>query len=355
MSYFRPFYLIILLFSIFTLMLIQQTPSKANNFFKWLLNHKQQEYQQQKIKIIEQKGNKPIKKTVIQKFKQKRKEENTKRILIIGDFVASAIADALKTLFADNNDIIIINKTIPNSGLVRTDYYSWKNNIFRLIDKNNPHVIVIMIGANDNQPITTPHGIFSTIQPEWMTLYKQRITEIAESLHSSGKPWFWIGQPIFQNSDLTQKIKIFNTLYKNITEATGGYFIDLWNGFIDEKGQFSFSGYNKDGNIVRLRTNDGINFTSEGKKKLASYLEKKLENILGSQILPHDSVFFANFDISKPLQEIQHIVRQAPMSLDAMAQQNTNLLNSVEQKFIKKSWHFPNGHQKDRADNFFLP
>ncbi|GAA5106174.1 SGNH family hydrolase [Bartonella jaculi] len=351
MSHFRPIYLILSLFSIFAVSVIQTSPSKATNFFKWLSQHNTQE-QPQPPQIIEQKIYKPQKKIVIQKPVQKLKDKNVKRILVIGDFVASTAANELSKLFTDDNNIIIINNAVPSSGLVRTDHTSWKNNIPELIDKNKPDVIIMIIGANDNQPITTSYGIFSTIQPEWLNIYKKRIIEITESLHNSGKPWIWMGQPPFENNNLTQKIQIFNELYKNATENAGGYFFDIWNGFIDEQGQFSFSGYDINGKITRLRTDDGINFTSEGKKKLVSYLKKPLEVILKLHAFSHEDTHLTNANTLQSVQDLHNIERQPPISLDDMAQQNTHLLDKIDQSLIKKSWSPPNGHQKERADNF---
>ncbi len=348
----------LLLFSLSIVGIIQPSPSKATNFFKWL--SQQNKPIQQPPQIIEQKINKPQKKIVIQKKIQKLKNENAKRILVIGDFAASAVADALKVFFADNSDIAIMNNTMPASGLVRTDYYSWQSNISKLIDQNNPDVIIMMIGANDNQPITDSHSMINTDQSEWMPIYKQRIIEIAESLHASGKSWIWVGQPSFGNDLLTQKMKIFNALYKQETETAGGYFLDIWSGFIDEKGNFSFSGYDIHGKTAKLRTNNGIHFTAEGKKKLASYLEKPLKNILNFHAFSHDETYSTDQTIQTLIQESKkqepsNIMRQLPMSLKDMTQQNIHLLGKRKSSFIKKSWFPPNGHQKDRADNFSSP
>ncbi|WP_034987823.1 SGNH family hydrolase [Bartonella florencae] len=334
---------------------IYPSPSHATNFFKWLSQRNQQVQPPQQLQTIEQKRYKPPKKIVTQKAVEKLKKENAKRVLIMGDFVASALADALKKLFIDNTDIIIINDTIPNSGLVRTDLISWQSIISQYIDKNKADALVIVIGANDNQSITTPYGIFSTAQPEWFNIYKQRIIEIVETLHNSGKPWIWMGQPAFENDNLTQKMKIFNALYKQATEKAGGYFVDIWNGFTDEQGQFSFSGYDTNGKIMRLRTHDGINFTSAGKRKLASYLEKKLENILNLHTFSQENLLLLNGNTPLVPQKPNNIVRQLPMSLDDIAQKNTRLLDKIEQNFIKKLWSPANGHQKDRADNFSFP
>ncbi|UNF45582.1 DUF459 domain-containing protein [Bartonella krasnovii] len=358
MSLFRLIYLMFLLFLLSIVGIIQPSPSQATNFFKWLSQQNKQT--QQSPQIIEQRIDRPRKKIVTQKNIQKLKNENAKRILVIGDFAASAVADALKKFFADNSNIVIMNNTMPASGLVRTDYYSWQNNISKLIEQNNPDVIIMMIGANDNQPITDSYSIINTDQSEWMRIYKQRIIEITESLHASGKSWIWIGQPSFGNDTLTQKMKILNALYKQETETAGGYFLDIWSGFIDEEGNFSFSGYNIHGKIAKLRTNNGIHFTSEGKEKLVSYLEKPLKNILNFHAFSHDEPYSTGQTLQKLIQESEkqepsEMMRQPPMSLNDIVQQNTHLLGRRKSSFIKKSWFPPNGHQKDRADNFSSP
>ncbi|WP_273754558.1 SGNH family hydrolase [Bartonella sp. MM73XJBT.G] len=358
MSLFRPIYLMFLLFLLSIVGIIQPSPSQATNFFKWLSQQNKQT--QQSPQIIEQRIDKPRRKIVTQKNIPKLKNENAKRILVIGDFAASAVADALKKFFADNSNTVIMNNTMPASGLVRTDYYSWQSNISKLIEQNNPDVIIMMIGANDNQPIKDSYSIINTDQLEWMRIYKQRITEITENLHSSGKSWIWIGQPSFGNDTLTQKMKIFNALYKQETEAAGGYFLDIWSGFSDAEGNFSFSGYDIHGKIAKLRTNNGMHFTAEGKEKLVSYLEKPLKNILNFPVFSHDGSSSTDQTIQKLIQESEkqessEMMRQPPMSLDDIVQQNTHLLGRRKSSFIKKSWFPLNGHQKDRADNFSSP
>ncbi|WP_455478657.1 SGNH/GDSL hydrolase family protein [Bartonella sp. B10] len=352
MSHLYQIYFIFFLFSTFILIVVPQNPSKAANFFESFFKFKKQE---QQPKITEQKIYNPKKKITVQKPAQHIKKENAKRILVIGDFVAYAVADALEKTFIYNDNIIIINGTVPSSGLVRTDHYSWKSNISELIDKNKPDSIILVIGANDNQPITISNEILSTSQPEWINTYKQRITEITEILNNSGTPWIWMGQPSFENNNLTQKMRIFNELYKNATKSAKGYFIDIWSGFTDTQGKFSFSGYDINGKLVKLRTNDGINFTSEGKKKLASYFNSKLKIMLNFHLLSHENVHSTNTENKKFIQNFNSIERQPPMSLDDMAQQNTSLIDKEDLSFTKKPWSPSNGYQVDRADNFSIP
>ncbi len=124
--------------------------------------------------------------------------------------------------------------------------------------------------------------------------------------------------------------------------------------FIDAQSQFSFLGSNIHGKTVRLRTNDGANFTSEGKKKLSSYLEKKLEMIFNTYPYIHKNRYISN-DIKQFQKKLNHIEQQPPMSLYEMAQKNTRLPDKTNPNSIKKSWSDSNGHQIDRADNFYFP
>ncbi|WP_041583179.1 SGNH family hydrolase [Bartonella australis] len=352
MFYFRQISLICLLYSTFTLTIMRPVPTKAQNFFEFLLKHKKREEPPQQPHIIKEQAYAPPPKTVI----QKQKDASAKRILIIGDFVASTVANELDKFFADNAGITIINRAVPASGLVRIDYYSWKNNIPELIHENKPDTIIIVVGANDNQPIVTPDGILKTAQPEWIDFYKKRIADITESLRYFGKPWIWMDQPAFENKSLTQKIQTLNELYKKATKEAGGYFVDVWGGFVDEQGQFSFSGYDINGKISILRASDGVNFTSKGRQKLVSYLEKPLENVLSLQMPSRENGLPINVNtLNLTKGDIHNIGRQSPISLYDMARQNTHLLDKIDQNLIKEAQQHLNGHQVNRADNFSLP
>ncbi|MCZ2328407.1 SGNH/GDSL hydrolase family protein [Bartonella sp. F02] len=298
---------------------------------------------------------KPQLKTATQQTIQKPKKDNAKRILVVGDFVASAVASELKKLSADNVNLIIIDNTVPASGLVRTDYYSWNDNIVHLIQKNNPDVIIIIIGANDNQPLTTSDEILNPSQPEWINIYKQRVIKMTENLDNSGKPWIWVGQPVFKSQNLTQKMKILNELYENVTKAARGRFVDIWRGFTDQQGQFSFSDDSANGKTIQLRTSDGTNFTSQGKRKLILYLEKPLETILNFDIFSHNNTSFTTLNISKSIQKQYSTKRQSPISLDEMAKQNTHLLYTIDQSLIPQPRNYKNNAPMNRADNFSLP
>src|SRR5690606_30006857 len=74
----------------------------------------------------------------------------------------------------------------------------------------------------------------------------------------------------------------FNDIYRRIVTDAGGEFVDVWDGFVDEKGAFVVNGPDMNGQPAQLRSSDGINVTRPGRRKIAFYAEKPLNRLLGS-------------------------------------------------------------------------
>ncbi|AQS41342.1 MAG: Hypothetical protein BHV28_06390 [Candidatus Tokpelaia hoelldobleri] len=212
------------------------------------------------------------------------KNPTAKRIVIVGDFVAGALADGLTDMYKDNPEMNVISRTEGSSGLVRDDYYNWPIKISDIIARDKPDVIVLVIGANDRQSMRLANKNFDVSSPEWASNYQGRINALALKLQQSGAQWLWVGLPSFKQKILSDSFVSFNALYKQATEKSGGHFIDIWSGFVDDNGHFALSGYDSNGQTARLRNNDGISFTIAGKHKLAFYADQLIAPLLANQI-----------------------------------------------------------------------
>ena len=71
-----------------------------------------------------------------------------------------------------------------------------------------------------------------------------------------------------------QVVKL-NELYKERAEKAGAQYIDIWDAFADDDGQYDAYGPDVDGQNVKLRGADGIHFTKAGWRKVAQFLEAK--------------------------------------------------------------------------------
>jgi len=221
------------------------------------------------------------------------KSPTARRILVIGDFSAAALAEGLNRAYSDNPDILVRSKAENNSGLNRVEVYDWPAAVAALAAQEKPDLIIVMLGANDRQPlkITDKQGSkqLDFGSEEWLKAYTIRADNLAQALQKRGTPWLWVGLPAFKQENLNEAALSFNRLYKQATEQAGGHFVDIWEGFVDAQGAFALSGYDANGQTARLRTNDGINFTAAGRRKLAFYAEQAIELLWGSSLKPQQS------------------------------------------------------------------
>lgn len=354
-------HVLLLSLSVLAMSITQPNTSFARNIFDVIFGHKDQfpappPPPVAPAKPIKKKQNPPVLQKVVPKVTPKA--QDAKRILILGDFVGNATVDGLNQINSDNVHITVLNGTNMSSGLTRDDVYNWPVNIKKLVSKEKPDVIVMVIGANDAQPLKVNGKTYTPEQTEWNNIYRQRINNVISALKETGKPWIWMGLPAFKDEQLNLSIVSFNTLYKQATETAGGRFVDVWEGFVDENGKFALSGYDVNGQTVRLRANDGINFTSAGKKKLAFYLEKPLEAIFNLE--KDDTEGHIAADPKGPAIEIlpKDIDRVPPINLSDMAGQNNGLIgdiNAQPSKTPEKSWLPKNVKHTDRVDNYSIP
>jgi hypothetical protein len=205
-----------------------------------------------------------------------------KKVLVIGDFMATALSDGLTMATTNDADIVIEKGTDGSSGLVRSDHLDWPQALKLQIDKIHPSLIVIMLGSNDRQQMTV-NGEKQKFRSEaWNNEYERRIDTLIKVATDNKIPFIWTGLPSFQSPSLSADAATLNSLYRAKAEKAGGVFIDIWDGFADEEGKFIASGSDVNGQPVRLRGSDGLSLTKAGKRKMAFYLEKDLRRLTGT-------------------------------------------------------------------------
>jgi uncharacterized protein len=217
------------------------------------------------------------------------KLENAKTVLVVGDFMAGAVAEGLAEAFADSADVNIIEKWNGSSGFVRSDYYDWPASLPAIIAEIKPSAIIIMLGTNDRQQILAGGERLTLGTPAWGQEYEKRVRSMAEAVKSAGAPAIWVGQPALRSTQMTASMLAFNDIYRRNIEAVGGSFVDIWDGFVDENGIFQQNGPDMNGLPARLRGSDGISFSKSGKRKAAFYVEKPLRQILNETGSPESA------------------------------------------------------------------
>ena len=173
-------------------------------------------------------------------------------------------------------------RTNGSSGLVREDFYDWSQELGPILDEVDPAAVVMMIGSNDRQPMTVSGTTLSVRSNGWTAEYEKRATDIANIAKEKNTPIVWVGMPSFKYDSMNEDMVFFNDIYRRAVERVSGNYVDIWEGFVDEKGDFVYSGPDVNGQTTRLRGSDGLRMTDAGKEKLAFFTEKALTRVLGN-------------------------------------------------------------------------
>ncbi|MFB9344929.1 DUF459 domain-containing protein [Aminobacter aganoensis] len=245
------------------------------------------------------------------------KAADARVVLVIGDFLGGGLAEGLGTVFAENAKIRVVDRTNGSSGFVREDHYNWPEQAKALIEQEKPAAIIVMMGSNDRQQMRVADNREPPMSPAWTKEYAARTEKLAKAIAETKVPFLWVGMPAFKSSKMSTDMLAFNDIYRAATEAAGSEFVDVWDGFVDENGAFVTSGPDINGQPVRLRSDDGINVTRAGKRKLAFFAEKPLNKLLGITPQGMEAVVPASLPQATPgeLNVPVNIDRTVPVSL----------------------------------------
>ncbi len=197
------------------------------------------------------------------------------------------LAQGLSEAFENRPEVAILRKAKENSGLVRNDFFDWTEATRDLLASGEKiDFAVMLIGSNDRQSLRDVNGSYEPRSPEWQAAYTQRIETIAAMFRDKKIPLVWVGLPILRSERLSADALAFNEFYRTYAEKAGATYIDIWEAFADEAGQYSAFGPDINGQTVRLRAGDGVHFTKAGARKLAHFVEPEIRRNLG-KVLPN--------------------------------------------------------------------
>jgi uncharacterized protein len=202
-------------------------------------------------------------------------------VAVLGDSLAQMLAQGLTEAFENRPEVAILRKAKEDSGLVRDDFFDWTKATQEMLASGEKIDFAIMlIGSNDRQTLRDANGSYESRSPEWQAAYTQRIETIAAMFRDKKIPLVWVGLPILKNERLSEDAQAFNEFYRAYAEKAGATYVDIWEAFADEAGQYSAIGPDINGQTVRLRAADGVHFTKAGARKLAHFVEPNIRRNL---------------------------------------------------------------------------
>lgn len=237
-------------------------------------------------------------------------------VATVGDTLGQLLADGLKEGYADRPDVAILRKGKESSGLVRDDFYDWPKAAKEIAaDPQKINVAVVMLGSNDRQAIQQGQESYEPLSPRWREIYAARVDAVIAAFKDKNIPVIWVGLPVMKNERLSADMAQLNEIFKARAAHADVPYVDLWDALTDEHGQYSAFGPDINGQIVKLRSADGVHFTEAGARSVAHFVEgeiKKYYDAYRQQAPVADAPAAAPAEASKDATAPQQPVAAAP-------------------------------------------
>ncbi len=216
------------------------------------------------------------------------------RIVVMGDNVGQLLARGLEQAYVDSPQIAISRQTRDSSGLANNRFFDWADASKKLLSSGEKvDIALMMLGSNDAQEIQDGKDRLRVRSDPWVKAYRSRIEAIVTQFRDKKIPLLWVGMPIMRGERLSAEMLAFNELYRDTVQKAGGVYVDIWEAFIDDRSRFTLFGPDINGQIVKLRTGDGVHFTPSGSRKLAYFLESQLKRLIDERCPRTDPVIAA--------------------------------------------------------------
>jgi len=204
------------------------------------------------------------------------------QLYVIGDFLAAGLVQELPEALDASERVNISQETRNASGLARPDRYNWSRRVENILENNTVHIAVVMLGANDRRRIRTSGGFEDFGTEAWAETYRLRVDSLIEKLQDANVAVYLMGLPIVADEEARADYEELNSIIRESVYSGGVKYIDTWNGFADQFGNYSAYGPSVAGVTKRLRDNNGIGFTEAGNRKLAEFAASVIKRDLAA-------------------------------------------------------------------------
>jgi len=195
---------------------------------------------------------------------------NPLRVLILGDSLGIDMGGPLQNDLANTGVVQATLDARESTGLTRPDYFNWPAELESDLGTTRPQLVVIMMGANDPQDFPGPPDVPFT-SPQWNVMYARRVADFMKLAQSGGATVIWVGIPPMENPALSAKMSDVDAVDQQqaVARKPPVDFISSWTLLGTAQGAYAPFITNAAGQVINVRTPDGIHLTPAGGEVLS--------------------------------------------------------------------------------------
>lgn len=205
----------------------------------------------------------------------------TDQVFFAGDSLMQGVAPHVQKHLQEKFNIKTINLSKQSTGLSYPSFFDWPKTIQETIAANKQiKVLVVFLGPNDPWDMPNPKGgsYLKFQSPEWETIYRSRISQIIQTAKENRISVMWLSPPNMKKDSLNQQMVYLNRVISDEVKKHQAFFIDsrpLLGGKNDIYNEY----LTKNGSSIKMRSADGIHFSTEGQKLIAQVISSHLKVI----------------------------------------------------------------------------
>lgn len=209
---------------------------------------------------------------------------DTYKLLPVGDSMAEGLVAGLAEAMGADTQLIINRKHRPLVGLMRGDIEEELKNLDADLQRESPHVVVVMLGVADRVSWRPAGGRdrdrLRVGSDGWREEYSNRVDRLLKLMKKRGIAVYWLGLPFMRRPDINDDAQMMNEIYRERAFLNGMKYVDTAEGFASADGGYEAYGPDLTGKSRLMRDSDGIGFTAVGSRKLASFVEREVKRDL---------------------------------------------------------------------------
>ncbi|MGH9297977.1 MAG: DUF459 domain-containing protein, partial [Acidimicrobiales bacterium] len=161
-------------------------------------------------------------------------------VLEIGDSLGEDLGFGLQWAFSKDAKVHFVAAAVGDTGLANTNYYDWAAHLNTELHTYHPQVVVVFLGANDDQGFDVGSEVASVGSALWSSQYSKRVGILMSEATSAGARVLWVGMPIMESPSFSAHVVVENSIYSaEASSHQGATYYPSWPLFVTASGGFN--------------------------------------------------------------------------------------------------------------------